>query len=256
MSTDDAGTAKDAEKTEAIDDAAKPGDSAAEAAKTEPTPSLTKEPAKAGRESAPASTGGSGGKSATLPIVAAFVAGILLVAAITAVVVFYLQADKRGEELSAVDDSTHAACVFGRNVSTYDFSNNLQGYFDTVKAGATGDFLKEFGDAQGALSDAMVKAQVKSWVDDAQCGYQSGDTEQAKVLVTLTQYRTNFTQGNPERQYVVVVADMRNEDGRWKVAKLDSPMLKGAGNGLPGGAAVPGGQGQTQPSAPAPAPGN
>ncbi len=252
MSTDDSGTAKDAEKTEAVDDAAKPGDSAAEAAKTQPTPSLSKEPANE-QPTAPA-----GPKSATVPIVAAFVAGILLVAAVTAVVVFYLQADKRGEELSAVDEATHAACVFGRNVSTYDFNNNLQGYFDTVKTGATGDFLKEFGDAQGALSDAMVKAQVKSWVDDAQCGFQSGDTEQAKVLVTLTQYRTNFTQGNPERQYVVVVADMRNEDGRWKVAKLDSPMLKGAGTGLPGGAAAPGGQGQTQPpaSAPAPAPGN
>ncbi|WP_067863448.1 hypothetical protein [Nocardia shimofusensis] len=214
---------------------------------------------------APASSGG-GAKGGITPLVAAFVAGILLVAAITAVVVFYLQADRRGAELAAVDDATRAACDFGRTVSEYDYANDLEGYFTRVEDNATGDFREEFDQAGQALSEAMVQAQVKSWVDDVQCGFQQGDTEQATVLVTMTQFRTNFTQPTPDRQFIVVIADLRNEDGKWKVAKLDSPMLKGAGAGLPGGTPAPaeGGtptegapaEGEPTEEAPAPAPGN
>ncbi|MET7770417.1 hypothetical protein [Nocardia sp. NPDC005366] len=264
MSTDDADTADTADNTDNTDkaeDAAGTADAVTEGkAETEEAtakPDLAKATAKAPEEkqaprtSPPAKAAATSGSSPT-PIIAAFVAGILLVAAITAVVVFYLQAQNRGDELAAVEDSTHAACAFGRNVSTYDYSKDLDGYFKTVKEGATGDFLKEFDDASKALSEAMVQAQVKSWVDDVQCGHQSGDSESAKVLVTLTQFRTNFSQTTPDRQYVVVIADLKNEGGDWKVSKLDSPMLRGSGTGLPGGAsATPGAT-----PAPAPAPGN
>ncbi|MBF6356726.1 hypothetical protein IU449_19610 [Nocardia higoensis] len=242
-----AASAEAAEKTEKV--------SIAKAAPAETTSE------KAGEDTASASSGDA--KGGMTPIIAAFVAGILLVAAITAVVVFYLQADRRGAELAAVDDATRAACDFGRTVSEYDYANDLEGYFAKVKDNATGDFREEFEQAGKALSDAMVQAQVKSWVDDVQCGFQQGDTEQATVLVTMTQFRTNFTQPTPDRQFIVVIADLRNEDGKWKVAKLDSPMLKdpGSGAGLPGGTPAPaeGGvpaEGEPTEGAPAPAPGN
>ncbi|WP_280503392.1 hypothetical protein [Nocardia farcinica] len=204
-----------------------------------------------------------GGNAGLTPMIAAFAAGILVVAAATAAVVFYLQADRRGAELAAVDDATRAACDFGRIVSEYDYANDLEGYFTRVKENATGEFRDEFGEAGEALSEAMVQAQVKSWVDDVQCGFQNGDTEQASVLVTMTQFRTNFTQPNPDRQYIVVIADLKNEDGKWKVAKLDSPMLKGTGGALPGGTPAPAegeqapAEGEQAPAeAPAPAPGH
>ncbi|WP_054815245.1 hypothetical protein [Nocardia arizonensis] len=259
MSTDDAGNAKNAEHTEADDDAANTGDSvAADNDKTAAT-SLEKKAEKKKDEPAkrpapePESAGDADGSPKRTPLIAAlFVTGILLVAAVTAGVVFYLEADSRGDKLDAIEDATHAACVFGRNVSTYDYNNNLDGYFTTVKGGATGEFLEQFSDASDALKEAMVKAQVKSWVADAQCGFQSGDTESAKVLVTLTQLRANFTQSNPERQYVAVIADMKNEGGTWKASKLDSPMLSGAGGGLPGGTPAPEGQAPTANGAPAP----
>jgi len=225
---------------------------------------------KAEAEAAPADATTKGGS--TTPIIAAFVAGVLLVAAITAVVVFYLQADRRGAELAAVDDATRAACDFGRTISEYDYANDLEGYFTKVEENSTGDFRDQFGQAAGALSEAMVQAQVKSWVDDVQCGFQDGDTEQANVLVTITQLRTNFTQPTPDRYSFVVIGELRNEDGKWKVAALDSPMLMGSGAGLPGGSPAPadsapaeGGapavegapaEGAPTGEAPAPAPGN
>ncbi|MEU8895271.1 hypothetical protein [Nocardia sp. NPDC048505] len=271
MSKDDADTNKDAEitepaaatdaaateKIEAEGSAAAEKTAEAETAAVTAKPDLAKKPAKQAKAVPQASdfTSSAGNrKSSMVPIIAAFAAGILLVAAVTAVVVFAMQANKKSDELAAVDAATKAACAFGRDVSVYDYSKDLDGYFKKVKAGATGEFLKEFDDATKALNDAMVQAQVKSWTDNVECGFQSGDTEQAKVLVTLTQYRTNFTQTNPDRQYVAIVADLQYTDGMWKVGKLDSPMLKGAGSGLPG-ATNPAPQ-ETPAPAPAPAPGN
>ncbi|WP_228787421.1 EGFR-like transmembrane domain-containing protein [Nocardia farcinica] len=279
MATDDADTSKDAENTDSVElkkDTSAAAAAQSDAAKTDAPQAdkdagkdtADKDPADKAEDAAAGKAGGGATavgerRSSSLPLIAAFVAGVLLVGAITAVVAFYLMADRRGAELSAVDDATRAACDFGRTVSEYDYANNLEGYFTKVKDNATGEFRQEFEDASQALTDAMVQAQVKSWVDDVQCGFQNGDTEQAKVLVTLTQFRTNFSQQTPDRQYVVVIADLQNEDGRWKVAKLDSPMLKGTGTGLPGGAPAPvepqpGGEQPTEPQEPAeqPQPGN
>ncbi|WP_433660670.1 hypothetical protein ACQPW1_48525 [Nocardia sp. CA-128927] len=275
MSTDDADTNK-----ETTEDASVTEGGAADKAEdaTAAKPELSKadaEPAKADKVAADkvdkvapktdlgkdAGSPAAPGRSASVPLIAAFVAGVLAVAAITAVVVFFLQGKDRGEKLDAIRDSTQAACTFGKDVSVYDYTKNLDDYFTKVKSGASGEFLKEFDDATKALKDAMVQAQVKSWVDDVQCGYQSGDKTEAKVLVTLTQYRTNFTQTTPERQFVVVIAQLTKSGDKWLVEKLDSPMLKGAGTGLPGapapGAPAPGGTPAPggQP-APAPQPGN
>lgn len=262
MSTDDADTNKDAGSTE--DTSVRKDGAAEEAAvakpelsKAAPEPSKADaEPSKADKVATDKGSSTSSGRSTSLPLIAAFVAGVLAVAAITAVVVFFLQGKDRGDKLDAIRDSTAAGCNFGKDVSIYDYTKNLDDYFTKVKSGASGEFLKEFDDATKALKDAMVQAQVKSWVDDVQCGYQSGDKTEAKVLVTLTQYRTNFTQTTPERQFVVVIAQLTKSGDKWLVEKLDSPMLKGAGTGLPG-APAPGAPaaGAPTPGAPAPAPG-
>lgn len=271
MSTDDADTTKDAEPAaDATKDAgerSEPAAAAPELSKTEAAPA--DEADKSERVATPKTDLGKGagpaaasGRSGSVPLIAAFVAGVLAVAAITAVVVFFLQGKDRGDKLDAIRDATNAACSFGKDVSIYDYSKDLDGYFTKVKAGASGEFLKEFDDATKALKDAMVQAKVKSWVDDVQCGYQSGDKTSANVLVTLTQYRTNFTQSNPERQFVVVIAQLTKSGDKWLVEKLDSPMLKGAGTGLPGAPApapnAPAGpEGQPAPTEqPTPAPGN
>lgn len=239
MSTDDAAKDTDKAGTGADPDAAGKGE-AAEAAAAAPK---TAERTPAGKAA-----------ESRLPLIAAFTAGILAVAAVTAVVVFWRQADQRGAELDAVTSAKTAACDFGRAVSEYDYAKDLDKYFQTVKDGSTGDFLKEFADAEEALTEAMTQAQVKSWTDDVQCGWQSGDDTSAQVLVTLTQYRTNVTAPEPNRQYVVVIADLEKSGDKWLVGKLDSPMLRGAGSGLPGGAGTPAPGGAEPAPAPAPAP--
>ncbi|PXX65655.1 Mce-associated membrane protein [Nocardia tenerifensis] len=264
MSTDDADTNKDAQTpadTSVTGGGATEQAEGAAAAKPELSKGATASPKadeKVPAEATEAADPGKGssakaGRSTSAPLIAAFVAGVLAVAAITALVVFFLQGKDRGDKLDAIRDSTQAGCTFGKDVSVYDYSKNLDDYFTKVKSGASGEFLKEFDDATKALKDAMVQAQVKSWVDDVQCGYQSGDKNEAKVLVTLTNYRTNFTQTTPERQFVVVVAQLTKSGDKWLVEKLDSPMLKGAGTGLPGAptAPAPGAPGAT-PGAPAP----
>ncbi|MEV6556904.1 hypothetical protein AB0M22_14370 [Nocardia sp. NPDC051756] len=272
MSTDDAETNKDAENAEGtkVTESAPAEDAATaktELSKADPEPSKADKVATDKVDKAPktdlakgAGSSAASSRSTSVPIIAAFVAGVLAVAAITAVVVFFLQGKDRGEKLDAIRDSTAAGCNFGKDVSIYDYTKNLDDYFTKVKSGASGEFLKEFDDATKALKDAMVQAQVKSWVDDVQCGYQSGDKTEAKVLVTLTQYRTNFTQTTPERQFVVVIAQLTKSGDKWLVEKLDSPMLKGSGTGLPGapaaGAPAPGAPtpGAPAPATPAPAP--
>ncbi|MFI9507477.1 hypothetical protein [Nocardia sp. NPDC052566] len=271
MSTDDAENTKDTEKIEdatdnvVADDAVADKDAAvtdAAADASEDTVALAKPAAekKQAKQAKPARPSGAaqGTGNTTPPLIAAFVAGVLLVGAITAVVLFFLQAKNRGDELSARDDALAAGCKFGRDVSLYDYSKDLDAYFDRVKGDSTGEFLSQFSDASKALKDGMTKAQVKSWSDDLLCGYQSGDKDSAKVLVTMTQFRTNFAQPVPDRGYFVVVATMKRDGDKWLVEKLDSPLTKDQGlGGLPG-APAPNQQAPAQPApnSQAPAPGN
>lgn len=194
------------------------------------------------------------GSSAATGWIAAGVAGVVAVGAITAGVVFFLQNSSKAEKLDAIAESTQAACDYGNVLANYDYASDLDGYIEEMKAGATGDYLKEFSDASEALKGAMVQAQVKSRGEDVQCGYLSGSTSDVKALVTMTQYRSNFTQPGEDRMnFALEMTLERNDDGKWLVSKMDSPLLKGSpGAPAPGPAPVP----PVPAEEPAPAPGN
>ncbi|MGW0326625.1 hypothetical protein [Nocardia sp. NPDC003183] len=187
--------------------------------------------------------------------IAAGVAGVVAVGAITAGVVFFLQNSNKAEKLDAIAESTKAACDYGAILANYDYSKDLDGYIASMKAGATGDYLKEFSDASDALKGAMVQAQVKSTGEDVQCAYISGSTDDVKAMVTMTQYRTNFTQTQPDRMMFAIEMSLEHSGDKWLVSKLDSPLLKNGGGEAAGGTAP----GQAVPSpapAPVPTPGN
>ncbi|WP_280307068.1 hypothetical protein [Nocardia neocaledoniensis] len=198
------------------------------------------------------------GKSSSTGWIAAGVAGVVALGAATAAVVFFLQSNDKADKLDAIAESTKAACDYGNILANYDYSQNLDGYIEQMKAGATGDYLKEFSDASDALKGAMVQAQVKSRGEDVQCAYVSGSTEDVKSMVTMTQYRTNFTQTEPDRMMFAIEMTLEKSGDKWLVSKLDSPLLKNGSQGQAGAGAVPGGQpAPTQEApAPAPAPGN
>ncbi|WP_446223665.1 hypothetical protein ACTWPB_29265 [Nocardia sp. IBHARD005] len=189
--------------------------------------------------------------------IAAGVAGVVAVGAITAGVVFFLQNSNKADKLDAIAESTKAACDYGAILANYDYSKDLDGYIESMKAGATGDYLKEFSDASDALKGAMVQAQVKSTGEDVQCAYISGSTEDVKAMVTMTQYRTNFTQTEPDRMMFAIEMSLERSGDKWLVSKLDSPLLKNGSGSAAGGTAP--GQAVPAPApapAPAPTPGN
>ncbi|MGW5513628.1 hypothetical protein [Nocardia africana] len=246
---------------------AKDADTAKAAAADETVKLRTADPAAADaptvESAAPAPAGASSpGKSTPwVPIVAAFAAGVLLVAAITAVVVFYLKADNREDQLAARDDSTKAACDFGKAVASYD-SKDLDAYFKSVNDLSTGEWGKFFSGASDTLKQAMVSVQAKSKLDEIHCAWESGNDSQANVVLVITQEQTNQAVPQPDKLTIPGVAQMEKHDGKWLVAKFDSPVTKGMGPSGPApGAAQPApgtspqANGGAQP-APAPQPGN
>jgi Mce-associated membrane protein len=168
-----------------------------------------------------------------VPVISAFVAGILLVAAVTAVVVFYLQATDRGDKLAAQADATKAACEYGRLISTYD-PQTIDDYLKKVDAASTGDWKDTFSKIGQDLKGVVVDAKAKSSTYDMQCGFQSGDKNNATVLVVIGQTTTNVNiaaaNKPPSQVELVVVAGLEKQGDKWLVNKFDLPILKQLGN--------------------------
>lgn len=181
---------------------------------------------------APAGSPAAGKNTPWVAIVSAFAAGVLLVAAVTAVVVFWLKADDREDQLAARDDSTRAACDFGKAVASYD-SKDLDAYFKSVNDKSTGEWGKFFSDASDTLKKAMVSVQAKSKLDEIHCAWESGNDSQANVVLVITQEQTNQAVPQPDKLTIPGVAQMEKHDGKWLVAKFDSPVTKGMGPAAP-----------------------
>ncbi|MFI6363068.1 hypothetical protein ACIBG0_09995 [Nocardia sp. NPDC050630] len=244
MATDDVGAENenpDAPKEDAKPDApaedktveiGKAGDAVA----AEPTPKSAPKPAQdklaKGAPQSPAQTVAKD-RGALVPIIAAFVAGVLLVAAVTAVVVFYRQASNRGDELDAHEAATAAACNYGKLISTYD-PQTIDEYLKKVDAASTGDWKDQFTKLGQDLKGVVVDAKATSSTYDMQCGFQSGDTENANVLVVIGQTTTNVNiaaaNKPPSKVELVVVAGLKKVDDKWLVNKFDLPILKQMGN--------------------------
>lgn len=181
----------------------------------------------------PVAAGSTKGSGALVPVIAAFVAGVLLVAAVTAVVVFYRQASNRGEELDAHADATSAACDYGKLISTYD-PQTIDDYLKKVDAASTGAWKDQFSKLGQDLKGVVIDAKASSTTYDMQCGFQSGDTESANVLVVIGQTTTNVNiaaaNKPPSKVELVVVAGLKKVDDKWLVDKFDLPILKQMGN--------------------------
>ncbi|WP_280458912.1 hypothetical protein [Nocardia carnea] len=194
------------------------------------------------------------GKSGLLPVVIAFVTGVVLVALIAAGVVYFRAYQQNNGELAAQDESTRAACDFARSTNTYDFEGDLDGFLQAMKDGATDDVVGSLEQNWDVLRQLLTESKVKSWVDQATCGFQSGDEENAKVLVNIGLMKTNAVTPEPKRQDIAVVAGLEKDGDRWIVNQWDLAMLAGAG----GAPAQPAAPGAPAPAAPEgqPAPGN
>ncbi|WP_227997746.1 hypothetical protein [Nocardia australiensis] len=166
-------------------------------------------------------------------VLAAFVAGILLVAAVTAVVVFYLRAQDRGDKLDAQADASKAACEYGRLISTYS-PETIDDYLTKVDGASTGEWKDTFSKLGQDLKGVVVDAKATSSTYDMQCGFQSGDAEHATVLVVIGQTTSNVNTAAankpPSHVELVVVAGLEKDGDKWLVNKFDLPILKQMGN--------------------------
>ena len=157
---------------------------------------------------------------------AAGLAGLLLIASIAAAIFFYLQYDNKKEILDAQDAAKQAACDYAPTLATYDF-NHLDEYFKKVLDGSTGEFKKQFGDSSKELKDVLVQGQVKSEVNDAQCGIKSGDKDHAEAIIVIGQGVTSVgTKGQAQPNQISMVASMEKDGDRWLVSKMDAPLVK------------------------------
>ncbi|MCX0270358.1 hypothetical protein NLM24_06495 [Nocardia zapadnayensis] len=181
-----------------------------------------------------------GDKSGLLPVVAAFVAGVVLVALVAAGVVYFRAFQQNRGELAAQDQSTRAACDFARATNTYDYQGDLDGFMQAMKDGATDNVVSSLEQNWDVLRQLLTESKVKSWVDEATCGFQSGDEKSAKVLVNIGLMKTNSVTPEPKRQDIAVTASLEKDGDRWIVNQWELAMLAGIG-------------GQPAPSGPAPA---
>lgn len=221
------------------------------AKKSDAEPEAPKAPKAAAAIPGTAKSGGPFRGNPLVPVIAAAAAGVVAIAAIATAVVLWKQSDDRKQDLGARDGAASAACSFGKAVSNYD-AKNLDSYFNGVKDLSTGEWLTFFNSASDTLKQAMTSVQAKSTLDEIHCAWESGDDKNAKVVLILTQVRSNAVVATPDMLTVPGIADMVNVDGQWKVAKFDSPAMKSLA-GPSGGSPAP----STAPApAPAPAPGN
>lgn len=191
-------------------------------------------------------TAAAGGTRGMLPMIAAFVAGVVLVALVVAGAVFFREAHRSGGELAAQDEATRAACDFAEATNTYDYAGDLDGFMRAMKDSATGNVVSSLEQNWDVLRQLLTESKVKSWVDQVSCGFQSGDAESAKVLVNISLMKTNAVTPEPKQQDIAVIAGLEKSGDRWIVDKWDLAMLAGMGNEA--GQPAPG-------QAPAPAPG-
>ncbi|MFI5714842.1 hypothetical protein [Nocardia sp. NPDC051750] len=195
------------------------------------------------------------GNSGILPVVVAFVTGVVLVALVAAGVVYFRAFQQNQGELSAQDESTRAACDFARETNTYDYQGDLDGFLKAMKEGATANVVQSLEQNWDVLRQLLTESKVKSWVDESTCGFQSGDEKSAKVLVNIALMKTNSVTPEPKRQDIAVVAGLQKDGDRWIVNQWELAMLAGGG-GDPAQQAPAGPAPAAPGDQPAPAPGN
>lgn len=150
---------------------------------------------------------------------------VLLLAAATATAVFYYVQYNRSESLAAARESARqAACAYGPVLANYD-AENLDPYFTSVLAGATGDWKREFADTSKEMREALTQAQVVAKAGDVQCAVKSGDENSAEAVVVIVQTITGLgTQGKPMVGQLSMVLRMERDGDKWLVNKANPPL--------------------------------
>ncbi|GAB2524218.1 hypothetical protein [Nocardia heshunensis] len=197
-----------------------------------------------------------GGKIA-VPMVALIALGVLLVASLAGLGAFWWQSHTKSNELADRDSASTAACDFAKAVSVYDQST-WNDFGPRVQALITGEFKTMFDPMAGDVKDILSSAHAKSSLNVLRCGWESGDSNKATVLVSLTQTSTNDFHNKPIVLTIPTYVELEKHDGKWLVSKFqpvyagdENPLFPGGGGGNDQQGVQPSGTPST-PAAPAP----
>ncbi|MEV0540987.1 hypothetical protein [Nocardia salmonicida] len=149
---------------------------------------------------------------------------IVLGASLATSVFLFVENKSNTDLLEAQQQALEAACHYAPALADYD-SKNLDTYFKAVLAGATGDWKKQFESTSTELRDALTQGEVISKVTDTQCALRSGDENSAQAIVVIgTTISSLGTEHKAKPSQLSMVFDLRNDDGRWLVEKVNSPL--------------------------------
>ncbi|MFB7879214.1 hypothetical protein ACFC06_28550 [Nocardia sp. NPDC056064] len=118
-----------------------------------------------------------------------------------------------------------AACAYAPTLARYD-AKDLDTYFATVLAGATGEWKSEFDATSKDLRDVLVQGQVVSTVGTVECALTAADESSAEAVAVIHQTITSLgTQGTPTPGQLAVTMSLRKDADRWLISKVSSPLL-------------------------------
>ncbi|TCJ97394.1 hypothetical protein [Nocardia alba] len=151
-------------------------------------------------------------------------AAIVLGASVATSVFLFVENKNSTDLLDAQKQAREAACHYAPALADYD-SKNLDTYFKAVLAGATGDWKKQFESTSTELRDALTQGEVVSKVTDTQCALRVGDENSAEAIVVIgTTISSLGTDHKAKPSQLSMVFNLRNDDGRWLVEKVNSPL--------------------------------
>ncbi|MFD6397210.1 hypothetical protein [Nocardia sp. NPDC060249] len=151
-------------------------------------------------------------------------AAVVLGASVATSVFLFVENKNSTDLLEAQQQAREAACRYAPALADYD-SKNLDTYFKAVLAGATGDWKKQFDSTSTELRDALTQGEVISKVTDTQCALRSGDENSAEAIVVIgTTISSLGTEHKPKPGQLSMVFNLHNDNGRWLVEKVNSPL--------------------------------
>ncbi|MEV0335080.1 hypothetical protein [Nocardia sp. NPDC050717] len=151
-------------------------------------------------------------------------AAIVLGASVATSVYLFFENKDSEDLLAAQQQAREAACRYGPVLADYD-SKSLDTYFRAVLDGATGDWKKQFESTSAELRDALTQGEVVSKSTDTQCALRTGDENAAEAIVVIgTSISSLGTEHKAKPGQLSMVLSLRNDDGRWLVEKVNSPL--------------------------------
>ncbi|TSE00305.1 hypothetical protein FOS14_07705 [Skermania sp. ID1734] len=215
--------------TDATDAAAKPEPAAAETAgETAGVSPGAPDPEVPAEEPETAEAETSRKRSPLLKLIAAGVAGVVFVAAVVIAILASWNWKKLHDEKQDGQAASATACEYAKKLATYDY-NNLDAFFKGILTGVTGEAKQRFDETSKSedLKNFLKQAQVKSQVDDTECGVKSVDGDNVTVVISITGKQGSLgTQGQMVPRQIGVLATLQKVDGQWLVSKLDAPFLQ------------------------------